>query len=176
MNSKFALICLLLGLSCLSPKAYAQLRTVAQVDGAQYVGTWYQIANNPMVFDMNCKCSRQVMTGQEDLNLGVYNTCTDTLTGLLREVHGTATPNDGTYAQYTVDFGQPWKGQYWIIGLANDYRYAVVSEPTMQSLFILSRTPTMTPEDYDAAVGIAAEQVAVGKLQITDQLGCSYPQ
>ena len=36
---------------------------------------------------------------------------------------------------------------YWVIQLADDYRYAVVGEPNREFLWILSRTPTLAPQD-----------------------------
>lgn len=157
-------------------QAMAQLRTVPRVEIPQYAGTWYQIAANPEIFEAGCKCSRQLLTPREDGKLDVYNSCTEELTGRLREIHGVATNDDeATNARYTVDFNLPWKGQYWIIALAEDYRYAVVSEPDKKSLFILSRTPTMTPEDYELAVNEASTQVNIGNLRTTDQVGCEYP-
>ena len=38
-------------------------------------------------------------------------------------------------------------GDYWVIGLAPDYRYAVVGEPSREYLWILSRTPTLATDD-----------------------------
>jgi apolipoprotein D and lipocalin family protein len=106
----------------------------------------------------------------------VYNSCNEPSTGELREIRGFATNNDAnTNAQFTVDFGLPHKGQYWIIGLDSDYRYAVVSDPSKLSLYILSKTPTLEPELYDEAVQIAAEQLDVSRLVMTPQMGCTYP-
>jgi apolipoprotein D and lipocalin family protein len=37
-----------------------------------------------------------------------------------------------------------------VIGLAPDYRYAVVGEPSREYLWILSRTPTLAAQDRKA--------------------------
>ena len=160
----------------LVPQANAQLRTVPQVDVARYAGSWYQIARNPLIFEGNCICSRQVLSGREDGRIDVYNSCNEPSTGELREIRGIATSNDPmSNAQFTVDFGLPHTGQYWIIGLASDYSYAVVSDPSELSLYILSKTPTLSQELFDEAVAMAAEQVDVSRLKMTPQQGCSYP-
>ncbi len=157
-------------------ESQAQMRTVEHVDIAQYAGTWYQIAHNPLIFEGNCICSRQVLAGREDGRISVYNSCNEPASGLLREIRGIATNNDPmTNAQFTVDFGLPHTGQYWIIGLADDYSYAVVSDPSEMSLYILSKTPTLSNELYEEAVAKASEQVDISKLQLTQQQGCSYP-
>jgi apolipoprotein D and lipocalin family protein len=57
-----------------------------------------------------------------------------------------------------------------LIGLDSDYRWAVVGEPKREYLWILSRTSTMSAEDYDRALAIAkANRFDVSKLQKTSQ-------
>jgi len=43
---------------------------------------------------------------------------------------------------------------YWVIQLADDYRYAVVSEPRRRFLWVLSRTPTLADADYTRIVAL----------------------
>jgi apolipoprotein D and lipocalin family protein len=155
----------------------ADLQTVPYVDVAQYAGTWYQIARNPLFFEGNCFCARQVLAPLSEGVVSVYNSCNqNSLNGTLQEIRGTATDeNPGVNSQFLVDFNLPHKGQYWIIGLASDYRYAVVSDPSQKSLYILSKTPTLSEDDYKTAVGLAAQQMDVSKLVVTQQVGCQYP-
>lgn len=157
--------------------AQAEVKTVDYVDPSRYVGTWYQIARNPVFFENGCVCSRQVLT-PTDVGVSVYNTCNrQTVTGPLLEIRGTATIDDPTSnSRLTVDFGLPKKGQYWIIGLDHDYRFAVVSDSTGDVLYVLSKTPTLSDELYNQAVALAAAQVRVDRLTKTLQEGCSYPQ
>ncbi len=155
----------------------AALQTVPYVDPAQYLGTWYQIARNPLFFERGCVCSRQVLSAEASGQIGIYNTCNDqTPTGRLQEILGTAVNDDpATNARFTVDFGLPNKGQYWIIALDPQYRYAVVSDPSLKSLYILSKTPDLAAGLYDEAVKQAAAQVNTSQLQKTLQMGCNYP-
>ncbi len=156
--------------------AQAQLQTVPYVELSKYAGTWYQISHKPLIFEGKCICSRQVLSGLEDGTVGVYNTCNDPTTGELRSISGVATNNDpSTNAQFTVDFGLPHTGQYWIIGLGDNYEYAVVSDPSLLSLYILSKTPQLSPELYAEAVEKAQRQVDVSKLRVTEQRNCEYP-
>ena len=169
---------LLLWLFNISIASAGQLQTVDYVDPNLYVGRWYQISHNQMPFEpQNCMCAQQTLALQTDGTLSVYNSCNDgSLTGPIREIHGVASNNDPlTNAQFTVDFGLPQKGQYWIIGLAADYHWAVVSDPSGRSLYILSKTPTLSAEDYQIAVNKAEEQVSTQKLKSTIQVGCAYP-
>lgn len=161
----------------LNSYAHAQLETVPYVDVTQYAGIWYQVAGNPLPFDRNCFCSRQKLSLRDDGNVDVYNTCnTGAVDGALSEIKGIATSLDSvSNSKFEVDFGLPFKGQYWIIGLDAHYQYAVVSDPSKNSLFILSKTPTLDPVLYQLALDEAQKQVSLDKLVPMTQLNCQYP-
>lgn len=56
-------------------------------------------------------------------------------------------------------------GDYWIIGVADDYSWAVVGSPDRKYLWVLSRTPRLAPERYNAALSAATENgFDVGRL------------
>ncbi|HEX6323603.1 MAG TPA: lipocalin family protein, partial [Vicinamibacterales bacterium] len=56
-------------------------------------------------------------------------------------------------------------GDYWILGLAPDYAWAVVGSPDRKYLWILSRTAAMDRASLDAAVaGARAQGFATGDL------------
>lgn len=57
-----------------------------------------------------------------------------------------------------MSFFWPFEGDYWIIDLAEDYSYAVVSEPGRRFLWILSRTPTMDDATYEDILAFISEQ------------------
>lgn len=155
----------------------AQLKTVPYVDVQQYLGTWYQIARNTLPFEAGCVCSRQVLSLLESGKVGVFNSCNkNTVDGPLMTISGEAENVDTTSnAKFLVDFKLPQKGDYWIIGLDDQYRYAVVSDPSMRSLYILSKTPQLKEYLYNEAVAKAQEQVDTSKLEITLQTDCTYP-
>ncbi len=163
--------------SLFSMSAKADLVTVSYVDVPRYLGTWYRIAANPLKFEGNCVCARQVLSLGDPGKINVYNSCNEnSINGPLREIKGYATSDDPiTNSKLTVDFYLPQKGKYWIIGLDHDYRYAVVSDPTKASLYILSKTPTLDPVLYQRALDEAALQMDISKLVIAEQAGCTYP-
>ncbi len=169
-----ATLCFLLS----ATQAFAA-ETVSFVDLDQYAGRWYQIARNPLWFEpRDCTCTQQTLTAREDGVIDVFNSCTEGgPDGELRTIRGTATNDDPeTNAKFTVDFNQPFKGSYWIIGLDEEYRWAVVTDRREYSLYILSKTPELDEELYNAAVAKAAEQLDTDKLLITSHEGCTYPE
>nr|HQU40957.1 lipocalin family protein [Chitinophagales bacterium] len=67
-------------------------------------------------------------------------------------------------------FFWPFRGSYWIIDLADDYSYAVVSHPGKKYLWILSRTPQMDPATYDGILErVRAQGLDTDKLKVTLQ-------
>ncbi len=170
-------IMLLLGLVVSGSGALAEIQTVKQVDLTKYAGTWYEIARNPIIVEPVCACARQVLTPTTDGRVSVYNSCDKyQVGGKLSEIRGTAIPKDATNAKLSVDFGFPWKGDYWIIALDESYRYAVVTDRFGYSLYILSQTPSLESSLFDEAVKKAQTQVGINRLMPTIQLGCTYPK
>lgn len=157
--------------------AQADLSTVDFVDLNLYAGRWYQIAHNPLFFEDGCVCSIQDLSALSPTEIHVKNSCrSQTINGATREIAGVATVEDAkTNAKLKVDFGLPQKGDYWVIGLDPQYRYAVVSDPSMKSLYILSKTPSLSADLYAEAVATAGKQVSTAKLVETLQAGCTYP-
>mgnify|MGYP000087239016 CR=1 FL=1 len=56
----------------------------------------------------------------------------------------------GSPAKLEVQFFWPFHGDYWIIELDPDYRYAAVRHPSRDYLWILARTPALDPSLYRA--------------------------
>ena len=57
---------------------------------------------------------------------------------------------------------------YWVIQLADDYRYAVVGEPNREFLWILSRTPQLDPQDR-AIIGGLLQQQGYDPLKLVEE-------
>ncbi len=146
------------------------VRSVATVDLQRYAGTWYEIAAFPMFFQRRCVGdTTAVYTLRDDGAVGVRNRCR-TRDGF-DEANGRATVVEGTgNAQLEVSFWWPFRGDYWVIGLADDYRWAVVGNPNRKYLWVLSRTPQLGPADLDQALALAARQgFDLGQLRMTSQ-------
>ncbi len=149
------------------------LATVASVDLKRYVGTWYEIARYPNRFQKDCHGDTTAnYTLLANGKIQVVNSCrqangkTDTARGKAKIVDKTSN------ARLKVSFFWPFYGDYWIIGLAPDYRYAIVGEPGRKYLWILSRTPKMSAQDYaEALEKIRAAGYDPDRLMKTPQSG-----
>jgi apolipoprotein D and lipocalin family protein len=148
------------------------LETVRNVDLSKYMGKWYEIASYPKSFQKNCygTTAEYIMTNNDYVT--VINRCRKgSLQGKEKTVKGKATAVEGTNnAKLKVKFFFLFSGNYWIIDLADDYSYAVVSEPKRKSLWILSRTPKISQDTYSKILSrIKSKGFDLDKLQMTVQ-------
>jgi apolipoprotein D and lipocalin family protein len=130
------------------------LHTVPFVDLNRYSGKWYEIASYPQKFQKGCHCTTADYTLSEKGYVIVENRCNrDSVHGKQTYIRGKAfvEKNSGN-AKLKVQFFWPFRGKYWIIDLADDYSYAVVSHPGRHYLWILSRTPKMDETVYSGII------------------------
>lgn len=141
-------------LALLGCRSYPDLKVVDYVDLQKYSGKWYEIASFPQRFQEGCYCSTaEYIIGKERF-IRVINRCRKWgVDGELREVSGRAyvVPNSNN-AKLDVQFFWPFRGDYWIIELAEDYSWAVVGHPNRKYLWILSRTPKMEESIYEEII------------------------
>jgi apolipoprotein D and lipocalin family protein len=173
------------GLAALVLGSSASVRPVESVDLKRYAGMWYEIARLPNAFQQDCAANvTATYTLRQDGRIDVVNRCR-TADGAEKEARGIARrAGDGaSNARLQVRFAPAilsllpmvW-GDYWIIGLAPDYHWAVVGEPSRQHLWILARTPKLPGSTFEQAVEIAkANGYDVAPLAVTPQ-GVSGPR
>ncbi|OYU95606.1 MAG: hypothetical protein CFE21_10720 [Bacteroidetes bacterium B1(2017)] len=166
-------ICIALALTLLTSISMAQtLETVQNVDLTKYAGTWYEIASFPQRFQKGCHCTTATYTLSDKGYVVVENRCNkDSLTGKESYIKGKAfvVKNTGN-AKLKVQFFWPFKGDYWIIDLANDYSYAVIGHPNRKYLWILSRTPQLDQTTYEQILARVKETgFDLSKIERTQQ-------
>ncbi len=149
------------------------LQTVPNVDLNKYTGKWFEIASYPQRFQKGCHCTTAEYTLSDKDYIIVENRCNrDSITGKPSYIKGKAfiEKNSGN-AKLKVQFFWPFKAKYWIIDLANDYSYAVVSHPNKNYLWILSREPQMNEEIYSQIISRLKEKgFDLNKIQKTVQV------
>ena len=146
------LFCLLgLPIQAAADEDRAPLTTVSAVELNRYLGKWYEIASYPAWFQKGCTGSTADYSLLPDGRIRVVNRCFKySLDGPLKASKGKAEVVDtATHARLKVWFFWPFKGDYWIIDLDDDYQWAVVGVPSRKYLWILSRTPTLDGAVYD---------------------------
>jgi apolipoprotein D and lipocalin family protein len=149
-----------------------KLETVAFVDLKKYSGKWYEIASFPQRFQRNCYGTTAEYTLSEKGYVIVENRCRkESLDGRQSYIKGKAfIVKESGNAKLQIQFFWPFKGKYWIIDLADDYSYAVVSHPNRKYLWILSRSPQMDPLTYYQILErLKKKNLDVSKLNLTQQ-------
>jgi apolipoprotein D and lipocalin family protein len=128
------------------------LNTVESVDLERYVGLWYEIAKIPNRFQKKCaRGTTAEYTLREDGKITVVNRCYKE-DGSLMEAEGVAKIEDAvTNAKLKVSFvaflgWRPFWGDYWVIGLDDDYQWAIVGDPDRKYGWVLARTPELEEE------------------------------
>ncbi|MDT8309196.1 MAG: lipocalin family protein, partial [Bacteroidales bacterium] len=105
----------------------------------------------------------------------VINRCRrDSTTGNPSMIKGKAFPvkNSGN-SKLKVQFFWPFRAPYWIIDLADDYSWSVVSGPSKKYLWILSRTPEMDESTYQKILrNLEDRGFDTEKLQLCKQKDC----
>jgi len=168
---KYLALFFLLNLSIQTVKTQ-KLQTVPYVDVNKYMGKWYEIASFPQRFQKGCHCTTAQYTLSEKEYVIVENRCNkDSIQGRESYISGKAfvEKNSGN-AKLKVQFFWPFRAKYWIIDLAEDYSYAVVSHPNKKYLWILSRKPKMEEAIFKEILDrLTKKGLDLTKLQITAQ-------
>jgi apolipoprotein D and lipocalin family protein len=123
------------------------LPTVDHVDLRRYGGLWHEIARYENRFEEGC-VGATADYRLENGSIRIVNSCYGGDGKLSDRAEGKAFVVEGSgNAKLRVRFFWPFEGDYWIIMLADDYRYSVVGDPQRRYLWILARATVLSDED-----------------------------
>jgi apolipoprotein D and lipocalin family protein len=138
--------------------------TVKYVDLKKYVGLWYEVAKIPNSFQDQCvKGTTAKYILKDDGEIAVINSCIDE-DGEVDDADGVARIVDKkSNAKLEVSFvsflgWRPFWGDYWIIGLDENYQWAIVGTPNRKYGWVLSRTQQLSKETMDKIFQIIKDQ------------------
>jgi apolipoprotein D and lipocalin family protein len=165
MTNRTSLILLILGMMLPAvpiPGAnhQAPMKVVPLVDLTRYAGKWYEIARLPNRFQRDCASDTTASyVLRKDGRITVVNACR-TSEGRVKSATGTARVASGKEpnTKLKVTFFWPFYGNYWIIDLDPDYKWAVVGEPDRKYFWILSREPRLDDTLYQQILDRAKQQ------------------
>lgn len=130
-----------------------RLTTVNDVKLSRYMGQWFQVALIPNRFQEQCVAQTSATYRlRDDGKVDVFNRCRtadeqwDEAQGLARVV------DQQTHAKLEVSFFSFWGwrpiwGDYWILGLKDDYSLALVGDPERKYGWVLARQPSLSAAD-----------------------------
>lgn len=122
----------------------AGIQPVRGFELERYLGTWYEIARLDHAFERGLTDITATYSRRADGGIDVLNRGWDSAKGSWREARGRAyfreTPD---VASLKVSFFGPFYGGYHVFALDPLYRWALVSGPSREYLWILARSPDL---------------------------------
>lgn len=113
----------------------------------RYLGVWYEIARLPNRFERGMTQVKAEYSALPENRIRVVNR--GIKAGQPAEITGVARSNGAAdTGELEVSFFWPFYGDYRIIKLAPDYRYSVVVGSDRGYLWVLSRTPELSPGEW----------------------------
>ena len=145
------------------------------VDLGEYLGTWFEVGSVKQFFSIGLVNTKAVYSLNADGSIKVENSGNYFVdNGPESTIVGSALPVDTvTNNKLNVKFfGAPAAtppGNYWIVDLDPDYRWAVVTDSTGRSGFLLSRTPSVSADFYRELLDRVSVNGVKGRITPTRQ-------
>jgi len=121
---------------------------VTGLDIDRYLGTWHEVARLDHRFERGLSQVTAEYSRRDDGRIRVVNRGFDEASGKWSQVEGKARfRGDPQVGSLEVSFFGPFYGGYHIIALDRaDYRWAMVSGPSRDYLWILARSADLSPD------------------------------
>lgn len=144
------------------------------VDIAEYLGTWYEVGSVKQFFSIGLVNTKAVYSPNPDGSIKVVNSGNYFFNnGPKSSITGSALPVNAENNRLNVTFFGPASdrppGNYWIVDLDPDYQWAIVSDSTGLSGFLLTRSPTVSDDFYQELLDRASVKGVRGWITRTRQ-------
>lgn len=150
------------------------IHTVEYVDLNRFMGDWYVIANIPTFIEKDAYNAIESYRLDDDGTVATtfwFNK--GSLDGPLKKYHPRGFIRDKkSNAVWGMQFVWPFKAEYRIIFLSDDYSKTVIGRSKRDYVWIMAREPAIPDEEYDAILGFLQQQgYDIKKLQKVPQGG-----
>ncbi len=118
------------------------------MEASAYSGRWYEIARTPNGNQRNCQAPTSDWRRSANGELSVTQTCRrGSPTGRATTTRvGARITDTATNAKVTLSFlGGIRRQEYWMLDRADDSQWAIMGTPGGNFVWVLSRTPTLSP-------------------------------
>jgi len=142
------------------------------VDPAQFAGTYYEQGSVKQFFSIGLVNTKAVYSLNPDGTIRVQNSGNYFFNnGPRSSIVGSAVPVNSTNTALSVSFlpFNPGIPNYTIVAHAPDYSWVIVSDPIGYSGYILTRSKTIAPQDYEQLVYEARSRGVWGPITKTKQ-------
>ena len=130
------------------------LETVDYVDLERFMGDWYVIANIPTFVEKGAHNAVESYRLDEDGTIATTFTFRkDAFDGPEKQYHPRGFVRDTqSNAEWGMQFIWPFKGDYRIIYLADDYSATIIGRTKRDYVWLMARSPEMSADAYREAV------------------------
>jgi apolipoprotein D and lipocalin family protein len=126
---------------------------VERVDIISYAGKWYTLYSIPTFMDNHWRQTTETYVIHPDGYYAVFTTFKVAGEDKLKYIRSKLYVVKGTRnAEFKAQYVWPFKVDYWVIELAEDYSYVVVGHPQCKFLSIMARKPFLHKEWIDEIV------------------------
>ena len=125
------------------------LDTVATVDLERYSGKWNELARYENFKQTGCVGA---IANYQPIpeGLSITNSCYNGSGRLKAQDKGTLNVlEESNNSKFEINIPWSFQNDYWILMLAEDYRYSVVGSPDREYLWIYSRHTVLSPADRE---------------------------
>ncbi len=150
------------------------IHTVEYVDLNRFMGDWYVIANIPTFIEKDAYNAIESYRLDDDGTVATtFRFNKGSLDGPLKEYHPRGFIKDKkSNAVWGMQFIWPFKAEYRIIFLSENYSRTVIGRSKRDYVWIMAREPAIPDEEYNAISGFLQEQgYDIKKLQKVPQGG-----
>jgi apolipoprotein D and lipocalin family protein len=129
---------------------------VQNFESERYLGKWYEVVRLDHSFERGLSHVTAEYTRLPDGRIGVLNQGWNAEKGEWKTADGKASFRGAEdVGSLKVTFQWPFSGGYHVFALDPEYQWAMISGPTREFFWILSRTPTMDQAVLDKLVAQA---------------------
>ena len=143
--------------ACATP---APIRTVDYVDLERFMGDWYVIANIPTFVEEGAHNAVESYSMNEDGTIATTFTFrADGFDGELKQYNPRGFVRDtGSNAVWGMQFIWPFKAEYRVIYLAEDYSQTIIGRSKRDYVWIMARTPSIGEGDLQKMLAFLEQQ------------------
>lgn len=154
------LIALILLSACQSTSGYPPIRTADQVDLPRFMGDWFVLGNIPVFIEKEAFNATESYALNEDGSVATtFRFRKGSFDAPEKTYHPKGFVRDtATNAVWGMQFVWPFKAEYRIVYVSDDYSQTIIGRSKRDYLWIMARTPTLPEAEYEQLVTLVSEQ------------------
>lgn len=150
-----ALILLAASLTLTACQSLPPMQTVDHVDLDRFMGDWYVIAHIPTFLEDDAYNAVERYSRNDDGTIDtVFTFRKGGFDGKRKRYNPTGFVRSENNAEWAMQFLWPFKGEFLIIYLDDDYEQTVIGRTKRDYVWIMAREPRIPDADYDQIVSL----------------------